>query len=224
MKKFILTLSFAVAMASIVFALTEASVGSATERGRWTGAAAGSDSTEGGNITGINVSGDMLTEKWAAYYGNVTGSVMLTDSAGTNNVYSWSWAPADGGEVCLSQDNNFPWASAEAAVRADVDTAFGFTAGDADSAANTYTDASCPLTINEVAGAITSTGTTLLSGFDNCVLGDGIEAAEGDFAFCTEINDAGTNWNSEAANYEIMVPTTETAGATETYYFYVELN
>jgi len=212
-------------LSGIAFAMTGATVGSEVERGRWAGNAAQSVATEGGNISGVNVTGTMLTEKWASFYGNVTGTIVLTDSAGTNNVYSWSWTAADGGEVCLSQDSSFPWASAETTTRAEIDTAFGFTSG-ADQAADTYTDASCSITINEVAGATSSTGTSLMgsSSFSNCILGDGTEAAEADFAFCTDIDNAGTNWNNEAANYEVMVPTTQTAGATETYYFFVELN
>ncbi len=213
-----------VVLSSVIFAMSGATVSGAVERGRWAGLTAGSYTTEGGNITGINVSTSMLTDRWASFYGNVTGGIRLTDSSGVNDVYAWTWSATSGGEVCLSQNQTFPWASATSATAAGVDTAWGFT-GAADSAANTYVDSNCSLTINEVAGAISSTGTYLQgsSSFENCVLDDG-GAGEANYAFCTNISSSGTNWNGEAANYEIMVPTTPGAGQTETYYFFVELN
>ncbi|MFH0885427.1 MAG: hypothetical protein V1861_06995 [Candidatus Micrarchaeota archaeon] len=204
-------------------AISGATVGSEVERGRWAGLTVTSVDTEGGNISGVNITGATLTDRWASYYGDVSGDIRLTDSAGTNNVYAWSWSPSSGGEVCLSQDGSFPWASAEAALRADIDTAFGFGAG-SDQAADTYTDASQTIDLAGLS-TITTTGTALQgsSSFVNRAVGDGTEAAEGDFAFCSEI-EAGTNYNSESANYEVMVPTSDSAGATETYYFFAELN
>lgn len=176
---------------------------------------------EGGNISNTDVNGTSLTERWASFWGNVTGNIQLTD--GTNFVYQWTWNGSSGGVVCLSQNNAFPFADTEVTTAAEIDTAFGFTGG-ADRAADTYTDATYPLTIADAA-PVTSTGATLmdLSSFDNIAIGDGVETAEDDFAFCTDIDDLGTNYANVPAQYEIMVPTTDTAGATETYYFYVEL-
>ncbi len=209
--------------AGLVMAISGATVGTEVERGRWAGLTATNVTTEGGNISGVDVTGATLTDRWASFYGNVSGNIRLTDSAGTNNVFAWTWTPASGGEVCLSQDGSFPWASSEATTRAAIDTAFGFTAG-SDQAADTYTDTSQTITFNGIS-TITTTGTALqgTSTFVNRVVGDGTEAAEGDFAFCSEI-EAGTNYNGESANYEVMVPTTDTAGATDSYYFFAELN
>lgn len=222
MNKWVNTVLCVLVLAGVVFAMTGATVVHVQERGRWSAGAAGSAATEGGNISGVNVSSTSLTDRWASFYGNVTGSIILTDSGGTNNVYSWSWAATDGGEVCLSQDTNFPWGSAETAVKSAIDTAFGF-GSVADNADNTYADGGCNIATDEV-GSITTTGTSLMgnSSFENCVLGDGVELVEGDFAFCTNISNSGTNWNNEPANYEVMVPTT--VNGTETYYFFVELN
>ncbi len=87
-----------------------------------------------------------------------------------------------------------------------VDTAFGFTAADADSAANTLDDA-CTVDLNEA--SVTSVGATLLSSFVTCAVGDGTETAENDFAFCTDINGTGVNYEGVSADYELMVPTSD---------------
>lgn len=206
--------------AGLVMAISGASViGSEVERGRWAGLTAGSAATEGGNISGVNINGTTLTDRWASYYGNVSGDILLTDSAGTNNVYVWAWTPADGGEVCLSDASGFAWSSAAVTTAAAVDTDMGFASG-ADQAADTYTDASVSITFNGLA-TITSTGTALMgsSSFDNVAVTDSTN-----FAYCTDIDTAGTNYNGESANYEVMVPTPDGASGPITYYFFAELN
>lgn len=222
MRKILAILGLFVVLGGVVFAMSGASIESAVNKTRWTGDIAGSHVTEGGNISGVNVSLDSLTEKWAAFYGNVTGGLELRDDTSANNVYSWTWAATDGGEVCVSQASAFDWSLAEVAVRADVDTVWSFGSA-ADNAANTYTDTTHTIVLDD-AGSITTTGTTLDSTFVNYVIGDGTESAEDDFAFCSDIDNAGTNYDGESANYEIMVPTSNGSTDTETYYFYAELN
>ncbi len=214
-----------VVLSSVVFAMTQATVSGQVEYGRWAGLTAGNATTEGGNISGVNLNGTMLTDKWASFFGNVTGGIRLTDFTGVNDVYSWTWSATEGGEVCLTQDSGFSWASATTTTAADVDGAFLFGAAP-DNATNTYLDGTCSITIDEVVGAISTTGTSLmgLSTFSNCVLQDQGSPTEGDLAFCAPINGSGTNWEGNASNYEVMVPTTATDGAVETYYFFVELN
>jgi hypothetical protein len=217
-------------LASVAFAIIGgAQVGPEVERGRWTPTANSVD-TEGGNVSGVNVSGSVLSSKWASFYGNVTGSIVLTDSAGDNNVYEWAWSPDDGGEVCLSQDSTYDfWGSSEVTGQ-NVDLAFGFSTSDTDSAANTYNDASCFLTLEVRPGdnVIYTAGTYLSNGgstgystFQNCPIKQtGTPTNETHIAFCTNISASGKNYNNESANYEVMVPTT----GTDTYYFFVDLS
>ncbi|MFH1261173.1 MAG: hypothetical protein ABII39_04510 [Candidatus Micrarchaeota archaeon] len=211
-------------LSSLTFAITEATVAGTAVTDRWSGNTADSYTTEGGNITGLNISVGQLTERWAAYSGNVSGSIVLRGSGSADYVYNWSWAVADGGSVCLTQDNSFPWHLGEATTAADIDTAFSFGSG-ADQAADTYTDTNCSIQTFEMA-SIRTTSTYLMgySTFENCVIGDSTEVAEGDFAFCTNITSSGKNWRNETINYEIMVPTTDTATATEIYYLFAELH
>ena len=206
-------------LGTLAFAIGGASVSAEVERGKWLGTAAGNATTEGGNVSGVNISGDYSTEKWAAFYGDVSTGIVLADAAGTN-VYNWTYS-AESGEVCLSQDANFAWSTAAATTTADVDTQFSFTGTDADSANNTLTE-SCSVDLLQSGLISGAPAVTLISGYQTCALQDGTPASEGDFAFCVNIG-SNNNYNGEAANYEIMVPTSDGPSDTETYYFFVEL-
>ena len=205
-------------LGTLAFAIGGASVSAEVERGKWLGAAAGNATTEGGNVSGVNISGNYSTEKWAAFYGDVSTGIVLADSAGTA-VYNWTYS-AESGEVCLSQDANFAWASAALTTGAEVDTAFTFTGTDADSATTTLSE-TCTVDLLEATVSGTA-AVTLLSGYQTCALEDTATPTEADLAFCVDIA-SGTNYNTESSDYEIMVPTSDAPGAEETYYFFVEL-
>ena len=200
---------------------------------RWTEPSAGSDETEGGNITQLNLTSELLTQKWAAYYGNLTGDISLRDTTGYT-VFNWSWTIGDGAEVCASTASSFNWTDLENATEAAVDANWSFAAGDVDSAANTfslYTEdfTIAGVTVNNVP-SFTTGPETANDDFETGVMGDGDNATKIDFVFCVNADAAdctgpgGCSYNNRPVNYELMVPTNEAAGATETFYFYVELN
>lgn len=79
-----------------------------------------------GNITHIAVpEGTGITQAWAGYYGNVTGTIMLADSS-DNVMYNWSLSSPEG-EVFASTNNSIVWNHVQC---------FNFTAS------GTYTDES----------------------------------------------------------------------------------
>jgi len=212
-----------IVLGSVVFAISGATVQVGPEL-RWNGAqTAGSDTTEGGNITAVNVSSVSLTDRWASYFGNVTGSIILDDNGIGNAVYTWSWAPAAGGEVCVSEASAFNFATAAAATAANIDSVWGFT-GVADSAANTYNNGSCSLTFTPQ-GAKTGVGADIqgVSSYISCAIAQPSPTQEDHFAFCAVMNSSGVNYDNVPSHYEVIVPTTNGSG-TETYYFYAELN
>jgi len=212
-------------LGTMSFAMSNATGINVTERGRWAGLAGSWYTTEGGNISAVNLTGATLTDRWAAFYGNVTGNIRLTDLVGTNNLFNWTWTPGTGGEVCFSTAGNFTWSDAATATGANVNTAFGL-GNAADSANNTFTDAvGCNLNFTQAfvgnsAKAVHSGSST----FWTCAIKDAFSGSKGDYAFCTNISSAGKNWNNEGANYEVMVPTTPGVSNVETYYVFAELN
>ena len=187
--------------------------------------AAGNIVTQGGNITAANISGTMLTSRWAAFFGNVSGSVVLRDNTAT--VYSWTWNATSGGQVCLSTATAYTFATAAAASVANaqaIDAAGTFNLGSvADNATNTFTTASCTLNFASIPAISNTANVTTTGGFNTCLLQDGATAAKTDFAFCTAINSTGQSYLAQPANYQVMVPITP-GGGTQAYYFYMDLN
>jgi hypothetical protein len=213
--------------ASIVLAISGASTTFVSET-RWSGNTTGNDTTQGGNITALNIAASVLTSKWASYYGNVSGSIVLGD--GTSNVYSWTLNEGSVGEVCVSTNNSLGFTGATTATGDNINTAWGFTATDADSGNNTYRSSNCSFNFSQA--TVTNTSNVSLQGssnFNSCVIkSSGTIAAgtTGFMAFCTRIQprSTGLNYKGQPANYEIMVATNNTALATETYFFYAELS
>lgn len=183
--------------------------------------------TEGGNVTEVNLSSNSSTEKWAGFYGNVSGNLLLAQSYTTPAMYVWTWAPASGGEVCASTGADFGWSAVQTTTRNLIDAAWYFATGDSDSATSTLTDGSATYDVNGVTGATTGTYTNDNSGaavWQTFALDD-TGTAKGDFAFCVNMSTTNTfapNGNTGA--YQLMVPTNETVNTFETYFFFVELN
>lgn len=193
---------------------------------RWSGNAAASLTTQGGNISIVNVSGTELTTKWAEYSGNVSGTIVLSND-GTHNVYSWTWNPTTAaGAICVSPGATYNFNSATTSTAGALDTAWAFTPTDADSATNTYTS-TC--TLNFAQSTVTSTSAAVLQGtstFKSCAINDGLGTAKADYGFCTNLQptSSGKNYLGSSVNYEVMVPTPQFASSAQTYYFYMELN
>ncbi|MBR9705051.1 hypothetical protein GOV12_06580 [Candidatus Pacearchaeota archaeon] len=60
-----------------------------------------------GNVTELNIYGTSVTQSWQGYYGNVTGTIELTDGS-NNTLYNWS-ATSPRGEVYSSNESGVIW-------------------------------------------------------------------------------------------------------------------
>jgi len=222
LKNTVLVFVIAIIASGIVLAMSAATFTFVSES-RWTNNTASSnDTTEGGNITQGNFGSISLTDKWAAYFGNVTGSIKLFD--GTSSVFTWSVGTDNAtGEVCASTGNIFSFASANSTNGSEIDGAFSLTPG-LDNASNTLSGA-CNMSFNERAVTNTQFVDHQDSNFNTCAIKNtsGTPVKNG-VAFCTSINSAGSAFNGQSADFELMVATNDTASATETYFFYLELN
>lgn len=218
-KLFVIAIASLALMSLAVYALSGIST-SVGERTRWSGLTAGSIATEGGNITHSNVTSVSLTDRWAAFFGNVTGGIALTN--GSSTLYSWTWALETGGEVCLSENSTLPIESSfTTASASNINTAFGHGSA-ADNATNTYEANNCSLVFSQA--TVTNTAYAKHkdhSSFYTCPVYDGTGgSAKADYLFCTNISN-GTTYHNLSYNYEVLVPTAPGTGS-ETYYFYAE--
>ncbi|NYZ76765.1 hypothetical protein H0O02_00425 [Candidatus Micrarchaeota archaeon] len=218
-KKWIL-LSLLFAM-GLVFAIQPAEEWTVGATGRYASAANANVTTEGGNVTNVNLTGNVSTEKWAGYWGNVSGQIVL--SPGTAMFYTWAWDSSDGGEVCaVAAPSGFNWATVTTVAVGVVDAAWAFVAGDADSATNTLTE-SCNVNIGGIPVTASAGETTGGGAFQTCAVSDG-GVAKSDLAFCVNITQGGTLFNALTGDYQLLAPANETLGATETHYFWLELD
>jgi len=69
--------------------------------------AAESASAFAGNVSEVVLYGSSGTQSWQGYYGNVSGAIRLSDSAGFN-MYNWSLATPNG-EVYASTNSSIQW-------------------------------------------------------------------------------------------------------------------
>ena len=231
MKNLLMATLAVIMGASIVLAMSGAGALTVGATSRWAGETASSESTQGGNITSQNLSTQTQTQKWAEFYGNITGNIVLLDTSGNNTsrVFKWAWTSSSGGEVCLTQAQagNFDVVGTTSA--SSINSAWSLGSA-ADNASNTYNLTNCSM--NLAGGQVTATADAQIQGystFHSCALsiGTGLSSSKSSYAFCSNISASGKNFNNTTSNYEVLVPISpgSTSGiATETYYFYAELN
>lgn len=188
----------------------------------------GSGAALGGNITDVSfVDVLTVTSKWQAYYGNVTGSIMLGSSV-SDKMFSWSVGTM-AGEVFATQDVSMTiakWEALTARNATQIDTDFSFTAGDSDSAANSFDanpdaivvagrsiDGAANTAVQTYNGTETATWTTIALSPDS---------TEANYVFAGVIISDGEAYDDTTKDFQMIVPENEATG-TETYYFYVEL-
>lgn len=208
-------------LAGLAFAIQPAEDWTVGATGKYSPTEIANVTTEGGNVTEVNLTGNVSTEKWAGFWGEVNGTIVL--SPGVAMFYTWPWTAADGGEICAVVDNGFDWANLAVATGAAVDGAWNFAVGDTDSASNTFTDAACALSV--AGSSINTAGVTTLGAgaFQTCAATDG-GAAKEDIAFCVGIQEEQGLFNGGSGDFQLLTATNETASTFENYNFWLELN
>lgn len=183
------------------------------------------DITIAGNITGLNIDASAVTDKWAGYYGNVSGSLTLRDAA--NVFFRWIGDFTEG-VVCASQAaSGISFTTLSNATGADIDTIWGFASDAPDSAVKTFVNTSTArinITGSEVNASVSAhTGPDQAADpFETLMVDDGANAAKTDFLFCVEVKPGSTNYKGGTSDYELIVPVD--GAAKETYYFYAEVD
>jgi hypothetical protein len=190
-----------------------------------------SDTTEAGNITYLNLSGDIQTNRWAGYLGNISGGIVLQDSDGYD-FFRWAWSPTGAtGHVCAGVATAYNWSllSNISSTYMDADTAWNFASG-ADQGVDTFTDTSSTcgdvgsVSMGDTKTAKTGPDNPGSDAFETCVVNDNNDHDENktNFLFCVEIDpdQSGNAYNTGTVDYELLVPI---ESGTETYYFWMDL-
>lgn len=181
---------------------------------------------QAGNVTELAINATALTTAWQGYYGNVTGTLILADSAG-NNMYDWN-VSTPSGEVYASRSNSVTWSAIACASNANVtveETYLGQTTDDPDSVNNTFSGTAPDFDV----GSTTVSGCygtnaydengAQISDFHQALLSDGPN-----IVYSTLLNSS-VGFNSNTWDFELLVGENGKVGneAVTPYYFYVEL-
>ena len=177
----------------------------------------------GGHIYSGTLDASSSTTKWAAVFGDVTGTLYLSDDSASNIFHQWTWADTNGGSVCLSQGAPITWASLTDATPAAIDGANSFDTNDIDSATQTYATDSTTATLT-VAGKTLNNGITPNGAGAGASPQSTFFATDGtSYLYCTGISaDMDVMGGTDNADFEAMVPTPQD-GSSRTYNIYVEL-
>ncbi|MFH0885055.1 MAG: DUF1565 domain-containing protein, partial [Candidatus Micrarchaeota archaeon] len=191
---------------------------------RWEGGSyAGNVSTSPGNLTMANISAAMLTDRWAAFYGNISSAEIILGDSTSALVYSWLW-DGNGSIICVSTNGTVHTFEAFPGLRGDVDGAWGFSPLASDSANHTFTGTNCTLQIGATSiSDMDYADTGYPGGFQTCLLKMAPTPIKDQVLFCTMTASNSTLWNDETGDFELLVPTPYGPGASgfETYYFYM---
>ena len=206
---------------------TDINVGGSS-RAPFTNSSSQSTPVQAGNVTELNISGSAITTHWAGFFGEISGTLTLENSAG-DVFYNWSGLNSLSGEVFASTDNAVSWGGIGCASAGEItalETALSIAGTDADRVENTYTSNAHP--DFEVGGAslsgCNSTNAYVSSALDpssfyQVLLTD----TEGDAIYTTLINESLTGFDSATHDFQLLVGENETAATTDLY-FYIELN
>ncbi len=195
----------------------------------WTGTPA-TQSATGGYIYGINITAEQQTYRWVGFWGNLTGKIVLQDSA-ENEFYSWN-AQVAGSVIYARASSTEPdVANLAAGSASTADTDYGYDATVSDSITNTYTgtaDLTTPSRETTVTSVPVVTLTYGSNTWTNYLLADGQDTGTiGAHIWAVVATAAQTGYNNQLANYHLLVPENEEigdgAGTATTYYFWVDL-
>jgi hypothetical protein len=117
----------------------------------------GSVTTDAGAVSQVDISQDTLTEKWAGFYGTVSGNLVLGDASG-NNFYSWTTNDFSSSKVIAVPGGNATPTGIAPVSSPNTFLGSGFDSG-TDDAAATY-DQTGDITVNDDTAASTALAQT----------------------------------------------------------------
>ncbi len=211
------------------FAAQAAPIGTSVENGSQSSY---SPSSTGGNVNitaggtkEANFSSIGSTSKWAGFYGNIKGFVILAD-AGENQFLNWTISDPSGSYLYASTASSLTWPSGGTWTAADADDAPAYVRSNAaDNYNNTFkylaaTAVSTPeYTIPQYTNesrSFSSTGTESTTLITYALVDDG-----SNFVLASPITNDASGYDGSTVDYQMVVPVDGTN--TGVYYFWLEL-
>ncbi len=174
-----------------------------------------------GYVKSVNLTAYPATALWAGFFGNVSGYIVLADSA-KNEMFHWVPTSYTGSIVWADEDNTVDWLNLTAGDCSLLGSPWTDTR--TDSCANTYTNTGD--LVSPTLGTISSVPYVLL--YDNTGAGTYKsylvkDDTNGDALYAAEVIDNGNGFNGYPTDYELLVPENGIGNADTTmFYFWLE--
>jgi hypothetical protein len=190
-----------------------------------------------GNVTELTIVGYTNTQSWQGYFGNVSGTITLSD-ASDNAMYNWSLASPEG-EVYATTDTSVAWVDIAcfdlSGNHSALETLFNITSDDVDGINETFSDTgthdlfytnNIQFSAGDCASTsiYDSTGTSVDNNFEEVLLTDSGSATQIIFTAILDQEDR-AGFDGKFYDFEMLVLENGHHADTQTtlYYFYVEL-
>ncbi|MEM2139158.1 MAG: hypothetical protein QXM96_03315 [Candidatus Woesearchaeota archaeon] len=196
------------------------------ESSRGTGTSATTQDAQAGNVTGLIINQTSITRIWQGFYGNVSGQIVLENSAG-NNFYDWTLATVTG-QVYASRKlvpdwsnvnctNSTQWESEETTLNIPLTSVEGINETFSLTTHPAFSVGSVPVSNCRSTRPYNSSG--LPGNFWNVLINTNLTNT----VYVSVLSDNSNAFDGGTADFELLVPTDRNTGLA-TYYFYAELN
>lgn len=181
---------------------------------------AGAVTAQGGNVTSANITVSSITNKWSAFYGQLTAEERLSDSTG-NNFYKWTVSnpTASGSWVYAVPGGQGAPTSLGAVNNPGTFLGSGFQTG-ADKASATFN------TTQTLDGVSTSAADTFSSGSPSTSFTSGLAnytAASGNSpVYIAEVQQDATGFDGNGHDFQLLVGVGEST-STKSFDFYAKI-
>ena len=191
--------------------------------------AVSNDTIVPGNITELELDADSQTPRWAGYFGNLTGGLVLSDD--TAEFFRWTSQVKADSVVCAGISNEYALDNLFEAQVSSLGTAWNHSSGMSDRATKTFNATQnfdflfsgfsfTDVNASDTGGPDSADADEFLTGVINDVAEDDTNTEN--FLFCSEVNISGTDYRGTPSNFELIVPTYNSTIRT-TYYFLAEI-
>jgi len=183
---------------------------------------------QAGNVTQLNIDQTRITDIWQGFYGNVSGTIVLENSAG-QNFYDWTGTEVTG-QIYASRYAVPDWSGINCSnsthwEEEETELTISSTATDGiNETFNTYTHPTfdvgsvtidsnvCPATRPYTSGETAGVWYNVM-----------LNSNSSNTVYTVVVSSDGTAYDGTTVDFEILVPTDTTQTLTS-YYFYAELN
>ncbi|MFH2020101.1 MAG: hypothetical protein ABIJ34_01725 [archaeon] len=182
---------------------------------------------QAGNVTQLNIDQTRITTIWQGFYGNVSGQIVLENSAG-DNFYDWTQATTLGqvygtrlaiaSWADINCTNSTQWETEENALNIPSTATDGINETFTGTTHPTFSVGAKTIPVDYCKSTRPYNSTGLPGDFYNVLL----NSNNTNTVYTAVLADNRNGFDDTTVDFEILVPTDRSTG-TATYYFYVEL-